>query len=497
MMGQFVEEAKRMIAIRSVTADGNEQLANHVAGLMRGAGMKVQLQQVAHSLEGFSKRQFNVIGIFGDPLVDRKTKKGLLFNTHLDTVGPGRPENWTETGGDAFAATVRDGKIFGLGTADVKLDFLCKLRAIEKFRERKLKAPIYLVGTCGEEVGMFGARYLIQSGALNPRYVVVGEPSELRVVYAHKCYNIFRVSVGYNRVARDARGFNRQVSIEAFGKSAHGSYPEMGVNAILRLMELVKSAQDAGFDLRLVSLSGGDSVNKVPDHARTQFFLASHQLEDFKAFFAEYCDRSGLAEAFRADMGAVGESGVPFLPEALFPALCDVVALFGGVAEELGGARDETYNPPTSTVNFGRIIERPGAADLMFDIRLLPDIPPAELEQRIKATAQKLAAHYPGLNISVTRERMNPGLNMNWDHALMKACQEAMNETGIHPSGEGFDKKATSTEAAQYFQAGYEAVVFGPGRSHGNSHSPNEFNTIEQLEKAVLFYEKIIEKTCL
>ena len=78
MMGQFIEEAKRMISIRSVTADGNEQIANHVAGLMHGVGMKVQLQHVAHSLEGFSKRQFNVIGIFGDPLVDRKTKKGLL-----------------------------------------------------------------------------------------------------------------------------------------------------------------------------------------------------------------------------------------------------------------------------------------------------------------------------------------------------------------------------------------------------------------------------------
>ena len=86
---------------------------------------------------------------------------------------------------------------------------------------------------------------------------------------------------------------------------------------------------------------------------------------------------------------------------------------------------------------------------------------------------------------------------MSWDQALMKACRAAMDESGIHAVGEGFDKKATSTEAAQYFQAGYEAVVFGPGRSHGNSHSPNEFNTIEQLEKAVLFYEKIIEKTCL
>ena len=217
-MSTFLDQAKKMISIRSVTHDGNEEIANYVAGLMRAAGMKVQLQQVAHSLENCSKRQFNVIGILGDPLVDKKTKKGLLLNTHLDTVGPGLQENWTETGGNAFSATVREGKIFGLGSADVKLDFLCKLRAIEKFRERKLKMPIYLVGTCGEEVGMFGAKYLIKSMALNPKYVLVGEPSELRVVYAHKCYNIFRVSVGYNRLTRDAKGFNRRVVIEAFGK---------------------------------------------------------------------------------------------------------------------------------------------------------------------------------------------------------------------------------------------------------------------------------------
>ncbi len=497
MMRQFVEDAKKMISIRSVTADGNEDIANFVAGLMRASGMKVQLQQVAHSLDGFSKRQFNVIGIFGDTLVDRKTRKGLLFNTHLDTVGPGLGENWTETGGNAFAATIKDGKIFGLGSADVKLDFLCKLRAIERFRERKLKAPIYLVGTCGEEVGMFGARYLIKSGALNPKYVVVGEPSELRVVYAHKCYNIFRVSIGYNRMTRDARGFNRQVVLEAFGKSAHGSYPDMGVNGILRLIELIKSAQDAGFDLRLVSLTGGDSVNKVPDRARAQFFLTSHQLEDFKGYFAEYREKLGLQDAFRADMGGLGESGIQFLPDVLFPALCDVVALFGGVAEDLAQKRDETYNPATSTVNFGQLLERPGAVDLLFDIRLLPELPPAEIEQRIKSAVQQLSVHYPGLNIAVTRERMNPGLNMTLEHDLMKVCRAAMEESGIHPAGQGFDKKATSTEAAQYFQAGYEAIVFGPGRSHGNSHSPNEFNTIDQLEKAVLFYEKIIEKTCL
>src|SRR4051812_7131536 len=194
-MKRFLEEAKRLIRINSVSSRGNEELANFVAGLLQDRGLKTQLQQVTHSLEDVSKRQFNVIGILGDPLVDRKIRKGLLLNTHLDTVSPGLPENWTETLGDPFSATIKENKIYGLGAADVKIDFLCKLHAVAKFRERKLKMPIYLVGTCGEETGMFGARYLIKSLALNPRFVVVGEPSNLHLIYAHKCLNLFRVSI--------------------------------------------------------------------------------------------------------------------------------------------------------------------------------------------------------------------------------------------------------------------------------------------------------------
>src|ERR1700674_4813614 len=161
-MNRFIDEASRLIRINSVSARGNEELANYVASLLQDRGLKTHLQQVTHSLEDFSKRQFNVIGILGDPLVDKKIRKGLLLNTHLDTVGPGLLEGWTETGGDPFSATVKDGRIYGLGSADVKLDFLCKLRAVEKFREKKLKMPVYLVGTCGEELGMFGVKYLIK-----------------------------------------------------------------------------------------------------------------------------------------------------------------------------------------------------------------------------------------------------------------------------------------------------------------------------------------------
>ena len=129
-----------------------------------------------------------------------------------------------------------------------------------------------------------------------------------------------------------------------------------------------------------------------------------------------------------------------------------------------------------------------------FDLRLLPDIPPAEIQETIQKGIQAIAARHPSLNVSVVRERMNPGLNMQLDDPLLQLCKEAMETIGIES---GFAKKATSTEAAQYFQAGYQAIVFGPGKSQGNSHSPNEHNIVEQLEKAIAFYEKVIERACL
>lgn len=492
-MKRFLEEAIRIIRIKSVTANGNEELANYVHALMVERGLKTQLQQVTHSIEDVSKRQFNVIGVFGDPLVDRKIRKGLLLNTHLDTVSPGLLENWTETGKDPFAATIKDGKIYGLGTADVKLDFLCKLYAVAKFRERKLKQPIYLVGSCGEELGMFGAKYLIKSMALNPKYVVVGEPSELNVVYAHKCLNIFRVTIGYHQVERDARGFNRRIDFHSTGKSAHGSYPDLGVNAIHRGLEFIQMASDRGFEFRFTQFEGGDSVNKVPDQASIQFYLPSRQFEDFKRFFREVAAKNTPEQSFRAELGGSGDTGVRFLPDLLFPCLSELVGFFQTITHDFQKVKDPTYNPGHSTVNLGKIRQGLGEITLHFDLRLLPDLVPEEIEKRIQQGVKAIAARFPNLNLSVVRERINPGLNMTLEHELPKHCAAAMDAAGIETR---FNKKATSTEAAQFFQAGYEAVVFGPGRSHGNSHSPNEYNQLEHLEKATAFYEKLIERIC-
>lgn len=492
-MKRMLEEAKKLIRINSVTTNGNEELANYLHALLVDRGLKATMQPVTQSLDGVSKRQFNLIGILGDPLVDRKIKTGLLLNTHLDTVSPGLSENWTETGGDPFGATIKDDKIYGLGTADVKLDFLCKLFAVSRFRERKIKMPIYLVGTCGEEMGMFGAKYLIKSGALNPKYVIVGEPSDLKVVYAHKSLNIYRVSVGYQQIERDARGFNRRIDLHAFGKSAHGSYPHLGTNAILSGLDFLRQAIDSGFDIRFTQFQGGDTINKVPDRALAQFYLTSHQFEDFKRFFRELVRSENKEKLFKVELGGLGDQGVKFLPDPIFPCLQEVVGFFRAVSQDFEKVKDPSYNPAFSTINLGKMTQQPGRIDLHFDLRVLPDLVLDDIDTHIQTGMQKIAARYPNLNVTAVRERHNPGLNMTLDHDLVKICGEAMKAADIEPA---FDKKATSTEAAQYFGAGYEAVVFGPGKSAGNSHSPNENNILEHLEKATDFYEKLIEKVC-
>jgi acetylornithine deacetylase/succinyl-diaminopimelate desuccinylase-like protein len=215
----------------------------------------------------------------------------------------------------------------------------------------------------------------------------------------------------------------------------------------------LKRSAEMGFDMHFTRVEGGDTVNKVPDRASIQFYLTSHQFEDFKRFFREVVKTEDKERAFRVELGGVGDTGVRFLPDPLFPCLQEVAAFFRTIAGDF-----------------------------------------EDIEKHIQEGIKAIAIKYPALNITAVKERMNPGLNMTLNHDLVKICQEAMINAQIEPL---LDKKATSTEAAQYFQAGYEAVVFGPGKSAGNSHSPNEHNILEHLEKATAFYERLIERACL
>jgi acetylornithine deacetylase len=154
---------------------------------------------------------------------------GLALVGHTDCV-PYDPE-WKE----ALAGVVRDGQVFGRGTADTK-GFVATALAVAS-RTKALANPLHLLFTADEEVGCWGAKKLLHEGVVKPRFAIVGEPTELVPVRAHKGY--------------------AAVDVTVTGVEGHSAFPDVGASAIHaagrllaeveRLQEEMKDEQDALF----------------------------------------------------------------------------------------------------------------------------------------------------------------------------------------------------------------------------------------------------------
>src|SRR5205823_6133062 len=115
--------------------------------------------------------------------------------TQHDPVPPRPLDKWQD---DPWTLTERNGFLYGLGSADVKLDALCKAEAARRLQGRKSRRPFWLLGTFGEEVGLRGARHFVSSELfpqIAPSQVLCGEPSELQIISAHKGYAVIRCAV--------------------------------------------------------------------------------------------------------------------------------------------------------------------------------------------------------------------------------------------------------------------------------------------------------------
>src|SRR5450432_2277726 len=179
----FMHLARQLIAADTVSANGTRGAADLLQGLWAHAGLDVQRQVV----DGIH------VNVLAGPGGEAKGPGGVLLVTHLDTVPAG--SGWQT---DAWATTEKDGWLFGLGVADVKLDALCKAEAARRLQGRTCLKPFWLLGTFGEEVGLRGARHFAQSEQFKrvaPLQVLCGEPSELKIISAHKGYVVVRVTL--------------------------------------------------------------------------------------------------------------------------------------------------------------------------------------------------------------------------------------------------------------------------------------------------------------
>ncbi|MDP2226548.1 MAG: acetylornithine deacetylase [Moraxellaceae bacterium] len=190
---------------------------------------------------------------------------GLVLAGHTDTV-PYDQGRWQH---NPFRLTEDNGRLYGLGSADMKGFFPLAIEAARDFLDTTLKAPLIILATCDEECSMSGARALVEAGRPAARFAVIGEPTSGRPLRMHKGVMMERVLIE--------------------GRSGHSSDPSLGANALeamtdvmgelLRFRgELQAAYRNPAFTvpvptLNLGCIHGGDNPNRICPRCELQFDL--------------------------------------------------------------------------------------------------------------------------------------------------------------------------------------------------------------------------------
>ncbi|MBV8427201.1 MAG: acetylornithine deacetylase [Hyphomicrobiales bacterium] len=246
---------ERLIAFDTVSRNSNRELIDWARRHLEARGANIRMDWSS------DRQKANMLASFGEGA------GGIMFSGHTDVV-PVDGQVWTS---DPFRASVRDGKLFGRGACDMKGFVGVVLGHAHEFAEASVREPIHVALTYDEELGCLGIPHLVaamQRWGVKPRGCLVGEPTSMRPVVAHKGGYVYRCKIT--------------------GKAAHSSLAPSAVNAVhyaARLVAFIQSIADReesqglraeGFDVPHTTISvnlfkGGTAGNIVPDEAEFSF----------------------------------------------------------------------------------------------------------------------------------------------------------------------------------------------------------------------------------
>jgi succinyl-diaminopimelate desuccinylase len=289
---EVVKVCQELVRIKSVNPPGDElSIAVYIASTLRKVGLEVEL--VKHSSTRAS--------VFAR-LKSSREIPGLLYNGHLDTVPVGH-EKWIH---GPFHAEMAEGKIWGRGTADMKGGLAALMVAVKTLAQARmpLRGDLILAATASEETDSLGATTIAARSDLGPiQAVIIAEPSDNGIYVAEKG--------------------DYWLELTTHGKTAHGSMPELGQNAVMMMLTLISELEKlaipyeehpmlGGFTKSVNTIAGGMKTNVVPDYClvtvdmrtvpgqdhlailgRVKDLIAdlSHRIPDFKASIKVTNDR--------------------------------------------------------------------------------------------------------------------------------------------------------------------------------------------------------------
>ena len=267
-----IELIRTLIGFNTVSRESNLELIHWVRDYLKRLGVTSRL--TFDDARG-KANLFATLGEDGDG--------GVVLSGHTDVV-PVEGQPWDS---DPFRLLERDGRLYGRGTADMKSFVACVLAAAPEILRRAPRKPLHVAFSYDEEVGCLGVRRLledIKAAGIKPAACIVGEPTLMRPVVAHKGKKAWRCTVR--------------------GHSSHSAYAPLGVNAVEAAAEVVahlkgiarrmrdQGPHDTQYDVPYTTvhtgvMHGGNVVNIVPRECSFDFEVRYFPPVDADAIFAE------------------------------------------------------------------------------------------------------------------------------------------------------------------------------------------------------------------
>lgn len=297
---------EKWISFASVSRDSNLPLIDWTRAQLEAQGVQCE---VIYDETGKKANMWATI-----PAANGETKiGGLVLSGHTDVV-PVDGQPWNT---DPFVAQVIGDKLYGRGVTDMKGFSATALMMVPELIKRKLKQPVHFAFSYDEEIGCIGVRTMIAwmvDQGYKPAGCIVGEPTGMQVVIAHKGKHGYKTSV---------RGFE-----------AHSSLTPQGVNAVeiacrfvanLRTMH-ERLAKEGPFDpvfdvphttIHTGVIAGGTALNIIPRDCEIAWEIRHHHLNSPVTLFNE---AKAFADAMIPAMQAVApDTGITHKQTSVLP----------------------------------------------------------------------------------------------------------------------------------------------------------------------------------
>lgn len=285
------ELLKQLIRTAPTLENGEQKAANVLADYFHH-------HSIPATIDTWDENRANVTASIGSQAPDAPV---LLFGAHLDVV-PASSERWKT---DPFEPVEKDNKLYGRGTVDMLGGLCAAAEAMVQMKDAALNGRVIFAATAGEETDSCGVMRFVKQNkqkVQNPIGVIITEPTGMEIKRAH-------------------RGI-LWLKLQTLGKTAHGSMPHLGINAVLKMNELVNRLKNwqvphtlhpllGGCSVSLNRIQGGSATNIIPDSCTLEMDIRTLPNQDHQQIIQNLqvlCDDIQKNDPdFKADISIIRE----------------------------------------------------------------------------------------------------------------------------------------------------------------------------------------------